>query len=176
MLPRPRPSSAGAGRSRLRSRSLRLGTRTCGQGLPWTRPRPRRGWLPPGCRFRPDGGSATRRRPWLPPRRSACRWWSKALGIGAQIGTGRGARSTLPTRNVSGRQRQALGTLGKASMSSAWSDGAVAELIVGITRDPLFGPVLTIGTRRRFGRVARATAPRCCCLPTRGPLRQRLPG
>ena len=31
-------------------------------------------------------------------------------------------------------------------MSSAWSAAAVAELIVGITRDPLFGPVMTIGS------------------------------
>ena len=33
-----------------------------------------------------------------------------------------------------------------ASMSSAWWQGGVAELIVGVTRDPLFGPVMTIGS------------------------------
>ena len=31
-------------------------------------------------------------------------------------------------------------------MSSAWLQGGVAELIVGITRDPLFGPVMTVGS------------------------------
>ena len=104
---------------RLQRRSLRLDTRTVvGQGLPWTRPRPRRGWLPPGCRCRPDGGSATR-------RGGGSRRGARLSGGGQSAWdwrtnrNRRGPPQSCATATVSGRQREALGTLGQRPLCRA---------------------------------------------------------
>ncbi len=41
--------------------------------------------------------------------------------------------------------------------------GGVAELLVGVVRDPAHGFVLTLGAGRRAGRTDGRHARRCCC-------------
>ncbi len=69
----------------------------------------------------------------------------KALGLAHKSEQG-AVRLNLADRNSVRQAAEALGTLGQGLYVERMIRGAVAELIVGITRDPLFGPVLTIGS------------------------------
>ncbi|MEO5326012.1 acetate--CoA ligase family protein [Mesorhizobium sp. CC13] len=69
----------------------------------------------------------------------------KALGVAHKSELG-GVRLNLRTGEDVGAAAVALLPLGSGVYVEKMVSGGVAELIVGIVRDPLFGPVMTIGT------------------------------
>jgi hypothetical protein len=69
----------------------------------------------------------------------------KALGVAHKSEAG-AVKLNLRDAEAVRVRRMAWQVLAPAFMSSAWRVGGVAELIVGVTSDPLFGPVMTLGT------------------------------
>ncbi len=69
----------------------------------------------------------------------------KALGVAHKSELG-AVRLNLRTGEDLGAAAAALLPLGPGLYVEKMVSGGVAELIVGVTRDPLFGPVMTIGT------------------------------
>ena len=115
-----------------------------------TAARPRRGrGQGIACESRPAGSSGA-------PRRQCGR--SGRCGVGARLPRrAEGARHRAQVRARGGaarsarrsgrpRRRGALSGLGTGLYVERMVTGGVAELIVGITSDPIFGPVMTIGS------------------------------
>ena len=69
----------------------------------------------------------------------------KALGVAHKSEAG-AVSSTCSDEAVRARRGAAARRLGTGLYVERMVTGGVAELIVGITRDPLFGPVMTIGS------------------------------
>jgi acyl-CoA synthetase (NDP forming) len=69
----------------------------------------------------------------------------KALGIAHKSELG-AVRLDLRDTEAVGEAADALATVGTGLFVERMVEGGVAELIVGVTRDPLFGPVLTVGS------------------------------
>ena len=70
----------------------------------------------------------------------------KALGVAHKSEARRGAAQSARRRGRREPRPSDLAGLGTGLYVERMVQGGVAELIVGITRDPLFGPVMTIGT------------------------------
>ncbi len=69
----------------------------------------------------------------------------KALGIAHKSELG-AVRLDLRDAEAVGEAADALAPVGTGLFVERMVEGGVAELIVGVTRDPLFGPVLTVGS------------------------------
>jgi acyl-CoA synthetase (NDP forming) len=69
----------------------------------------------------------------------------KALGVAHKSEAGAVKLNLKDEASVRGATEQ-LARLGTGLYVERMVEGGVAELIVGITRDPLFGPVMTLGT------------------------------
>ena len=69
----------------------------------------------------------------------------KALGVAHKIGSRGGEAQFADEAAVRSAAEQLIG-LGSGLYVERMVEGGVAELIVGVTRDPLFGPVMTVGS------------------------------
>lgn len=69
----------------------------------------------------------------------------KALGLAHKSEAG-AVRLNLGTGEAVRTAAEALGAMGTGLHVERMVEGGVAELIVGVTRDPVFGPVLTVGS------------------------------
>ena len=69
----------------------------------------------------------------------------KALGVAHKTELG-AVRLNLKATLKRSAPPPTLGTLGTGLYVERMVQGGVAELIVGFTRDPMFGPVMTVGS------------------------------
>ena len=139
-LHRRRLASAGRGAGGWRQSGAGRAVGACP-----TRPKPRRCSRRRGCRCRPGGASPTPRRRCGPPRFSATPVVLKALGLAHKSEHGAVRLGLRDAESVRAAARDLEG-LGSGLYVERMVEGGVAELIVGVTRDPLFGPLMTIGS------------------------------
>ena len=99
----------------------------------------------------------------------------KALGIAHKSEHG-AVRLNLRDEAAVRDAANALSGLGTGLYVERMVAGGIAELIVGVTRDPIFGPVMTIGSGGVLVELLEGLARRCCCRRRRADIEAALRG
>ena len=115
-----------------------------GPADPTKRP-PKRCSKPTAYRFRPDLRQRPRMRPWRRPHELGFPVALKALGVAHKSEAGAVVLNLRDEAAVREAAHRLVG-LGSGLYVERMVEGGVAELIVGVTSDPLFGPVMTVGS------------------------------